>query len=238
MRIRFGALASAFVLACSPTLAATQTVGAVAAHGAVLIDARSRGYDYTIKLTITGWDKREVSVEQTSPDARGVSATIRRDGATTKIVPVGGTTGKKSFFRLLRRGNSARIAWIVHVPNDLPLSAYAENSNEVVRGVRGPLTLESSNGDVDVDGAGPQIEARTSNGEVRISIATLSGHAPTIVIRTSNGNVSLRVPSGFHTKIDTRTYNGTVKNPFSYSQGPGSASISTANGDITITTGS
>lgn len=225
----------ALIFVGAPALGDTAARASVLPGGNVLIDARSPGYAYTVVLTIVGWDKQSVSVDQTSKDAQGVTPYIEHDGSTTKISPIGGAARKTSFFGLFSSGDSSTVYWTVHVPGRSPLRAMAGNSSMEVSGVSAPLILSTSNGEIGITGAGPQLEAKTSNGSVRATVASLSGRDPNIVIRTSNGNVVLRVPRDFHTHVVMRTSNGNADSPFAGANGPGTASINTANGNITVT---
>ncbi len=233
----------AAVLAC--TLVATSAVadpgpvsGTVGPHGSVLIDARTPDYGYTVQLSVIAWDRSDVSVDQTQErgDTSQVRAVISRDGTTTKIVPAGGPLRKKVFFGLLSWGSWASVRWIVHVPRNAPLTAYADNSGIKVDGVTAPVVVRTSNGAITVAGAGPQVDAATSNGAIGVKIASLGGHVPDIHIQTSNGGVTLTVPNGFTTRVSARTSNGGIENPFADAGGPGSAAIDTSNGGITVRT--
>ncbi len=228
-------LAGTFAIACAPALAESTTTGSVAASGNVLIDARTPDYAYTIKLTVVGWDKSNVAVDQTSEKADGLRPNIERVGNTTKITATGGTLKAKSFFGLFKWGSTTWVNWTVHVPSRAPLEALSDNSSLQVSGVPSALTLRTSNGRITIEGGGPKVDAITSNGGVDATIASLDGIAPAIAIKTANGNVRLRVPADFHTRVDTHTYNGSVENPFSSVTGPGVATIRTANGDIVVT---
>jgi DUF4097 and DUF4098 domain-containing protein YvlB len=76
------------------------------------------------------------------------------------------------------------------------------------------------------------VKARSSNGDVRVTIAKLTG-TPDVDLGSSNGNIELAVPHDFHAKVSAGTSNGRVKNPLS-SEGAGSAMLHTSNGNITV----
>ena len=200
----------------------------------MLIDARAPDYAYTVKVSVAGWDRPDVSVEQTSSNAGEVRAEITRQGTITTIAPLGGIERSSGFFGLIHSFTHGTVYWTVHVPEHIAVKAMASDSPISVAGVVGALSLETSNGAIAVDGAGPLVDARTSNGRVHLAIATLNGHAPSVVARTENGTIDLRVPNGFHTRVATSTANGNIENPFAAASGPGSVSLSTMNGSITV----
>ncbi len=222
-------------LAYASALAESTTTATVAPGGSVTVDARTPEYAYTIKLTVVGWDKSSVAVDQTAEKSNGVHPDIERVGNVTKITASGGTMRAKSFFGLFKYGGTTWVNWTVHVPNRLPLEAYSDNSSLQVNGVSGPLDLRTSNGRITVTDAGPKIRAVTSNGGLDVTVAALHGAAPAIALQTSNGSVRMQVPADFHTRVDTHTYNGSVDNPYATANGGGSASIRTANGNIVVT---
>lgn len=233
MKRFLSAAVAALVLAGGSCLAA-QAPASVPAGGSVAIE--TRGFDHlTVQLNVVGWNKHEVSVEQTYEHNNGnhVVPTIAREGNTVKVVPSGDGSGTSLFFGLIATGGTT-LGWTVHVPEDVAVVAQSGNSGMEVHEVRGPLTASTSNGGISVSGAGPVVTAETSNGGVDVSIATLGGRAPQIRIRSSNGGVSLRVPSGFRTRVTTRTFNGGTVNPFAGADGPGTASIETSNGGIDV----
>lgn len=87
-----------------------------------------------------------------------------------------------------------------------------------------PVTLETSNGPVDVAAVGADVDIRTSNGPV--DVAGANGQ---IVVDTSNGPVTV---IGQATRADVHTSNGALV--FAGSIGPGTHRFDTSNGPLEI----
>jgi len=114
----------------------------------------------------------------------------------------------------------------------------------------GLLTLETSNGAIDVDAKDAVVEARTSNGKITFAGSLAAG---TTRMRTSNATIDLTLPPDAAFSVDAQTSNARIVTDFTVAGGSasddrltgtagggGGATIilETSNNPITISAGS
>lgn len=203
----------------------------------VSIDVRDASQRIGISVSVKGWARNQVSVEQAESD-KDVRAKITRDGSGVHVTAVYTGPERSSFFGLFRWGSHRQVSWTVYVPSRDALDVLATNSTIEVRDVTGALSASTSNGNIRIASAGPAVRAHTSNGWIDASLATLGNQSPHIDLATSNGHVALHVPRGFSAHVSAATSNGHVHNPFDNANGPGSATIRSSNGSIDVSVGS
>jgi hypothetical protein len=94
------------------------------------------------------------------------------------------------------------IAYVLTVPDNIPLDVRTTSGSIVFRGYRGSARVVSRSGDVDVgDYCGNSLQVRAVSGDVE---ATASCAPPELELRTTTGSVLARVPAGRY-QVDAQT---------------------------------
>jgi hypothetical protein len=122
-------------------------------------------------------------------------------------------------------GGNTRADIYVTVPADTTLRLETSNGEIEVQGTTGGGILETSNGAIILETVKGDFEAKTSNGEVEID--TIDGSA---FVRTSNGEVTLHEAKG---EFNVKTSNGSVSFAGEVTPG-GSNRMVSSNGDIDV----
>jgi len=119
---------------------------------------------------------------------------------------------------------SSGVAFDVTLPG--AASVRAETSNGAIRvaGMRGPLDLVTSNGEIVVEQCAGAVKARTSNGQILIQ-----GGEGALALRTSNGRIRM---DGVAAVVDAETSNGEIA--FSGRLLSGQHRMETSNGRIAV----
>lgn len=216
-------------------LAAIVGTSPVAAHGSVAITTRDANQWAGVSISVSAWDQPRVEVEQevVHGDASQFGAIVTHEGGTTRITADYRGPRTSTFFGLMKWGSGARVRWIVHVPANAPLVVESSNGEIQVDGVTAPIDAHTSNGAITIANAGPRVTAHSSNGEVEVRLGATAG-VPQIDMHSSNGGLKLFVPRGFGARIDAHTSNGNISNPFTSATGAGSVVLRTSNGNIDV----
>jgi hypothetical protein len=111
-----------------------------------------------------------------------------------------------------RRG-SASVEFVVRVPTTVRLDLQTTNGGLDVRGAGGELVANTTNGGIRVEAGGGPVRAHTTNGGVDVRLSAL-GSARDFDLATTNGAVSLEVPASLGADVEMSTVNGRVETDF------------------------
>lgn len=106
---------------------------------------------------------------------------------------------------LIGWGTSGEVRYRVEVPAATKLVLETTNGQIEVNGVHGAAKLETVNGHINARGLGGSISAETVNGGVDLGIATLDAD---VRVETTNGGVTVRLPASAKATLVARTTNG------------------------------
>lgn len=182
-------------------------------------------------IEVTAWDRDQVRVEG-EPTGR-TRIEIGRAGATVDVRTQG------------RRGPAGRVDLKISVPAWMPLDLSGVNTDVRVAGARGPVTVETVQGEIAVEGGDGLVSLQSVEGEV-----SLRGARGRIVVHSVNQDVAIAGSSG---DVTAETVNGGIRleeveatalaastvNGDIYYDGPvrngGRYALSSHNGDLTLT---
>jgi len=102
-------------------------------------------------------------------------------------------------------GQSTEVRYRVEVPAATKLVLETTNGQIDVDGVRGAAKLETVNGTIKANGLGGSISAETVNGGVDLGVASLDAD---VHVETVNGGVTVRLPATAKATLVGRTTNG------------------------------
>ena len=71
------------------------------------------------------------------------------------------------------------------------------------------LKAETTNGAVHGEGLGNTVVATTTNGEIKIRMASMGGEG--VALETTNGGIDLKLPAGAKATLAARCVNGGIK---------------------------
>jgi putative adhesin len=177
----------------------------------IYLDARGNG-----GVTVRGWDRADttvrarISVYEDSRDAAERLAKEIRITISNGRIRAEGPERERS-----RRGrwNDDRywqVAFELQVPRRADLTVDATNGGIDVEDVSGRLDAHTVNGGIALHDVGGDIRGETVNGGLHVELAGDKWDGPGLDLKTVNGGVDLRVPSGFSGELDARTSNGGI----------------------------
>ena len=157
-------------------------------------------------------DLRDVRfVQQPAADGQGVVlCALFSDGARCDERDYRGNRGNGWSWNR-RGGTSAQFT--LRVPASVRLDLETTNGGLDVRGAGGEVVGRTTNGGISIEGGAGPVTAHTTNGGIAVRLTDL---APTgdFDLSTTNGGVSLSVPSSLNAEVDMATTNGGVSTDF------------------------
>ncbi|HKE88116.1 MAG TPA: hypothetical protein VKB50_30375 [Vicinamibacterales bacterium] len=181
----------------------------------IYLDARGNG-----GVAVRGWDRSETRVRAritVYDDSREAAEKLAKE---ITITTNGGrirADGPERDRRSRSRWNDDRywnVAYELQVPRKADLSVDATNGGIDVQDVRGRVDAHTVNGGIAMSDVGGEIRGETVNGGLHVELAGEKWDGPGLDLKTVNGGVDLRVPSGFSGELDARTSNGGISVDF------------------------
>lgn len=183
------------------------------ANGDVVIESMNG------RIAIESWDRNDVRVQITrvvrAADDAQAEALLKELKADVNVTPgrieivsrYPKRREKMDLWDFLgRKVASMDIHYYLQVPRSTALSLETTNGDIQVRGVTRGIDATTTNGDVKIAGGGGSIEAGTTNGELR-----LLGVSGDVMGRTTNGSVRAEVRAlDANGKVELATTNGNV----------------------------
>lgn len=149
-------------------------------------------------VEIVGSDRDDVRLEA------HISHDIRRTRHSAEVR--GDTLEVRSHCPLFPVSTWCSVDHRLAVPDDLTVRVSNGNGSVTVRDLESAVTVDTSNGRLDLAGIGGTLEAHSSNGSVEARSLT----SDVVDARTSNGSVELAFV-GTPTTVDTHTSNGSIE---------------------------
>ena len=116
--------------------------------------------------------------------------------------------------------------FIVEIPRGIKLVAATGNGEVDVRGAGADVEATSGNGAVTVDGAGGSVVASSGNGDVRVDRA-----AGPVRVSSGNGRINVSTANG---PVEAHTGNGRIDVDMASLTSDGDMDFTTGNGSITV----
>lgn len=181
----------------------------------ISLDARGNG-----GVAVRGWDRAETQVRArigVVDDNRQAAERVAKEIA---ITTTGGRIRADGPDR--NRGRRSRwdddrywtVAYELQVPRKAELTIDATNGGIDVRDVRGRVDARTVNGGIRLNEVGGDIRGETVNGGLHVELAGEKWDGPGLDLKTVNGGVTLRVPQNFSGELDARTANGGISVDF------------------------
>ncbi|HXW06530.1 MAG TPA: DUF4097 family beta strand repeat-containing protein [Vicinamibacterales bacterium] len=170
--------------------------------GMLTVDAAPNG-----GITVAGSPRGDVLVRarivataETEQRAREILDAVRVESSAERIHAEGPTS--------LPRRESWHVSYDLAVPPQSSLSLNTTNGGINIRDVEGRLEFRTVNGGVKLSGLAGDVRGRTSNGGVDVDLDGPTWNGNGLDVETSNGGVRLRIPDGYSARLETGTVNG------------------------------
>ncbi len=173
------------------------------ATGSLRVDAHPNG-----GIWVTAWDRNEVKVvakvaayARTEADAKELAGEIIIR-TSDRLVQSDGpdTRGREGWW----------VSYEVYVPARTDLTLESTNGGLEVEGITGRLNLETTNGVISLRAVGGSIDAETTNGAITVSLEGSRLSDAGLRARTTNGSVRLNVPEDFNADLEVSTVHGGI----------------------------
>jgi hypothetical protein len=180
-----------------------------AATGATLtVDARPNG-----GIRVRGSDRTDIAVwakvtatARTREEARAIASRVTVTAIPDRVEADGP--------RDLGRREGWHVSYRLDVPRTTPLSLQSTNGGINIDNVRSEVRFRTVNGGVTLTRAGGDVEGRTTNGAVRVDLDGTTWDGGGLDVETSNGSVNLSIPAGYSARLETGTVNGRMQVDF------------------------
>jgi len=101
------------------------------------------------------------------------------------------------------------VNYTIRAPRSARVSIENVNGHVKVNGVLAGLKVETTNGAFHGEGLGNTVVATTTNGEIKIRMASIGGEG--VALETTNGGIDLKLPADAKATLSARCVNGGIK---------------------------
>ena len=171
-------------------------------------------------ITVNAWDQPRVRIHaQKRAESRDTDAA--KQGLASLKIETAAANGGLKINTVYPKSNNGIMEWIagtsvslsvtyeVTVPRSMNLSLEDTNGAVDITGVHGEHHVETTNGHLELVRCGGSLDAETTNGAIRVELLDVTpGKA--VRVETTNGRITLSVPSNFAAKLDAGTTNGSI----------------------------
>lgn len=179
----------------------------LSARDVVRVDAGANG-----GVSVTGWNRSEILVRtkvvawaRSEEDAREIASQVSIDTEGRTIRARGPRT---------RRREHWVVSYQLSVPHESNLSLETTNGGINIAHVSGQVEFEAVNGGVHLSGVSGTVRGRTTNGGVHIELEGPRWEGEGLDVRTTNGGVTISVPEDYSAHLETGTQNGGLRLDF------------------------
>lgn len=106
------------------------------------------------------------------------------------------------------------MSYRVQVPSSYDLTLNASNGAVNVTDVRGNINAETANGSIRLTDLGGRVRARTSNGSTHVQVSGTKWDGEGLSVVTANGSARLDLPQNFSAELAVSTNNGGINIDF------------------------
>jgi hypothetical protein len=173
----------------------------LAGSGRLNVDAGPNG-----SITIQGWSRGDVLVRaridawgENESEAKATMGQVRVEAAGSQVR----STGPKEWMQ-----QKWSVSYEVFVPQKSDLTLETTNGGINIADVRGAIAAETTNGGLRLARLAGTVKAETTNGGVNIELTGRTWDGESLHVETTNGGVNLEVPSAYAARIEAKTTNG------------------------------
>ena len=101
------------------------------------------------------------------------------------------------------------VNYTIRAPHSARVAIESVNGRVKVTGVFAGLKAETTNGSVSGDALGNTVVATTTNGEIKVRMASMGGDG--VTLETTNGGIDLKLPADAKATLSARCVNGGIR---------------------------
>lgn len=106
------------------------------------------------------------------------------------------------------------VSYEIFVPQTSDLNLKTHNGGISISDVRGRIEFDAMNGGVNLKRVAGDVNGDTVNGGIHVELAGSSWEGRQLEARTSNGGVTISMPEHYSAHIQTETVNGNIQSDF------------------------
>ncbi|HLI94583.1 MAG TPA: DUF4097 family beta strand repeat-containing protein [Candidatus Baltobacteraceae bacterium] len=200
------------------------------ASGATALDVT--GYNGDVSLVADGGDTvrvRAVLKGRSTDAVNALDVGVSRQGNAVRVQDVCPSQRRLFFWTFA----DCDIELEVHYPRALALTLQSQNGDIDVQSPAGSVSITNGNGDVTITGATTDINLSNGNGDVTAKLAK-NWRGREIRMHGSAGDVELYVPSDFAARYNMKVMLGEVSNNAKRQSGPVSVIMSARFGNFDV----
>ena len=161
-----------------------------------------------------------ITVEAVEGDTLDVTATVTARGATAEearkvvdTVEIAEEAGaarvrlKPQYPRELGR-HGIEVSFTIRAPRSATIALETGNGQVKVAGAFAGLKAGTTNGAIHGDGLGNAVAATTTNGDIKVQMASVGGDG--VSLETTNGSIDLKLPRDAKATVAARCVNGSI----------------------------
>jgi DUF4097 and DUF4098 domain-containing protein YvlB len=107
-----------------------------------------------------------------------------------------------------RDGNGWSVDVEIESPREMPLTLNTSNGGIEIEGVGGRTRFETANGGVSLTNVAGDVRGRTTNGGLSVRLDGQRWEGTGLDVETTNGGVSMTLPGGYNANLSAETSNG------------------------------
>jgi len=101
------------------------------------------------------------------------------------------------------------VNYTIRAPRSAKVTIENVNGQLRLNGAFAGLKVETTNGSVNGEGLGNTVVATTTNGEIKVRMASLGGDG--VTLETTNGGIDVKLPADAKATLSARCVNGGIK---------------------------
>ena len=163
-------------------------------------------------VTVRGWLRNDVSIRSrveawagSVDEARALAALVRVDASAGQIKASGPDS---------QGGAQWSVSYEIFVPQSTDLNLTSFNGGIQLSDVRGRIEFDAKNGGVRLTRVAGDVKGQTQNGGIQVELAGNSWGGGQLEARTTNGGVTISMPDNYSAHIKTETVNGAIDSDF------------------------
>jgi len=163
-------------------------------------------------VTVKGWLRNDISIRsrietwaRSADEARALAGLVRVDASAGQIKASGPDSQRDSWWS---------VSYEIFVPQSTDLSMMSVNGGINLSDVRGRIEFDAKNGGVRLTRVAGDVRGQTLNGGIQVELSGRTWEGGQLEARTTNGGVTISVPESYSAHIQTETVNGAIDSDF------------------------
>ncbi len=107
-----------------------------------------------------------------------------------------------------RDGNGWSVDVEIESPREMPLTLNTANGGIAIDGISGRTRFETANGGVSLTNVAGDVRGRTTNGGLTVRLDGQRWEGAGLDVETTNGGVQMTLPGGYNASLSAETQNG------------------------------